>query len=281
MRTMIVCADIVSSRGDNFDECNSARIQLKRLEDEMFQDLRYGARMLLKRPSFTLIAVITLALGIGANAAIFSLINKVLLRPLPVAQPGRIVAINNTTVAATKERTFPTLFSYLNYRDLRDRNEILDGLIAYTMAPVSLSHAGFNERVWGYLVSGNYFDTMGAKAVLGRMISPEDDRAPGAHPVAVLSHKCFERRFGADPSVVGRELTVNIGLRMALGAGIGLLISLALTRLVKNLLFGVSPTDPLTFGTIVLLLMSVALLACYFPARKAIKVDPIVALRQE
>ncbi len=268
----------------------------------MFQDLRYGARMLLKRPSFTLIAVITLALGIGANAAIFSLINKVLLRPLPVAQPGRIVAINNTTVAATKERTFPTLFSYLNYRDLRDRNEILDGLIAYTMAPVSLSHAGFNERVWGYLVSGNYFDTMGAKAVLGRMISPEDDRAPGAHPVAVLSHKCFERRFGADPSVVGRELTVNIGLRMALGAqtgevvklmllqgmklaalgaGIGLLISLALTRLVKNLLFGVSPTDPLTFGTIVLLLMSVALLACYFPARKAIKVDPIVALRQE
>jgi predicted permease len=175
----------------------------------MFQDLRYGARMLLKSPSFTLIAVITLALGIGANTAIFSLINKVLLRPLPIAEPGRIVAINNTTVAATKERTFPTLFSYLNYRDLRDRNGILDGLIAYTMAPVSLSHAGVNERVWGYLVSGNYFDTLGAKAVLGRMISPEDDRAPGAHPVAVLSHKCFERRFGADPSVVGRELIVN------------------------------------------------------------------------
>ena len=175
----------------------------------MFQDLRYGARMLQKSPGFTLIAVITLALGIGANTAIFSLINKVLLRPLPVAEPGRIVAINNTTVATTKERTFPTLFSYLNYRDLRDLNEILDGLIAYTMAPVNLSDAGVNERVWGYLVSGNYFETLGAKAVLGRLISPEDDRAPGAHPVAVLSHKCFERRFGADPSVVGRELIVN------------------------------------------------------------------------
>jgi hypothetical protein len=97
------------------------------------------------------------------------LINKVLLRPLPVAEPGRIVAINNTTVATTKERTFPTLFSYLNYRDLRDRNEILDGLIAYTMAPVNLSDAGVNERVWGYLVSGNYFETLGAKAVLGRI----------------------------------------------------------------------------------------------------------------
>src|SRR5262245_13487291 len=175
----------------------------------MFQDLRYGARMLQKSPGFTLIAVITLALGIGANTAIFSLINKALLRPLPVAEPGRIVAINNTTVATTKERTFPTLFSYLNYRDLRDGNEILDGLIAYTMAPVNLSDAGVNERVWGYLVSGNYFETLGAKAVLGRLISPEDDRAPGAHPVAVLSHKCFERRFGADPSVVGRELIVN------------------------------------------------------------------------
>jgi predicted permease len=175
----------------------------------MFQDLRYGARMLLKSPSFTSIAVVTLALGIGANTAIFSLINKVLLRPLPVVEPGRIVSVNNTTVATTKERTFPTLFSYLNYRDLRDRNEILDGLIAYTMAPVNLSDAGVNERVWGYLVSGNYFETLGAKAALGRMISPEDDRAPGAHPVAVLSHKCFERRFGADPSVVGRELIVN------------------------------------------------------------------------
>ena len=180
-------------------------LQPRRLEDEMFQDLRFGARMLLKKPGFTLIATLTLALGIGANTAIFSMINKILLRPLPVVEPERIVALNNTT---GKARAFP-IFSYLDYKDLRDRNEVLTGTIAYTMAPVSLSHDGINERVWGYLVSGNYFETLGVQAALGRFISPEDDRAPGAHPVAVISHRCWRQRFGADPTVAGKSVIVN------------------------------------------------------------------------
>ena len=180
-------------------------LQPKRLEDEVFQDLRFGARMLLKSKGFTAVAVFTLALGIGANTAIFSLINKNLLRPLPAPEPERLVALNS---AVGNARSFP-LFSYPNYKDLRDRNEALSGLFAYTMAPVSLSYSGVNERVWGYLVSGNYFDTIGVNAAFGRLITPDDDRAPGAHPVAVISHRCFERRFGADPAVVGRAAIIN------------------------------------------------------------------------
>ena len=173
--------------------------------ESLLQDLRFGVRMLLKQPGFTLIAVLTLALGIGANTAIFSLINKILLRPLPAPEPERLVALNNTV---GKARSFP-LFSYPNYKDLRDRNEALSGLLAYTMAPVSLSHAGASERVWGYLVSGNYFETLGVQPALGRLIAPDDDHAPGAHPVAVISHRCFERRFGGDPAVVGRDALIN------------------------------------------------------------------------
>ncbi len=180
-------------------------LQPRRWEDEMFQDLRFGVRMLLKHKGFTLIAILTLALGIGANTAIFSLINKNLLRPLPAPEPERLVALNNTV---GKTRSFP-LFSYPNYKDLRDRNEALSGLLAYTMAPVSLRHAGASERVWGYLVSGNYFETLGVRPALGRLIAPDDDRAPGAHPVAVISHRCFERRFGGDPAVVGRDALIN------------------------------------------------------------------------
>ncbi len=180
-------------------------LQPRRWEDEMFQDLRYGARMLLKHKGFTAVAVLTLALGIGANTAIFSLINKILLRPLPAPEPERLVALNSAT---GKERSFP-IFSYLNYQDLRDRNDVLTGLIAYTMAPASLSHNGINERVWGYLVSGNYFEVLGVQAAHGRLIAPADDRAPGAHPVAVLSHRCFEQRFSADPTVVGKNVLVN------------------------------------------------------------------------
>jgi predicted permease len=181
-------------------------LQPRRQEDEMFQDIRYGYRMLLKYRGLTVVAVITLGIGIGANTAIFSLINKALLRPLPVvAEQERVFAVNHTT----KRGWVFTTFSYPNYRDLRDRNDVMAGLIAYEFAPANLSYDGINERVWGYLVSGNYFETLGARAAIGRLISPEEDRLPDAHPVVVISHRCWQRRFGGDPSVVGRELIVN------------------------------------------------------------------------
>ncbi len=175
----------------------------------LWRELRYGARMLAKNPGFSLIAVLTLALGIGANAAIFSLVNAVLLRPLPVADPARLVSVS----LVKRQGAGLGLFSYLDYEDFRDRNEVLSGIAAYRFAPMNLGDAagrgGDNERVWGYLVSGNYFDVLGVKATVGRTFSPEEDRTPDAHPVVVLSYGCFERRFGADPGIVGRTITLN------------------------------------------------------------------------
>jgi predicted permease len=172
----------------------------------LWPDLRYGARVLVKKPGFTLIAVLTLALGIGANTAIFSLVNTALLRPLPVEDPKRLVSLNSASFDG--EQNFPT-FSYPNYRDLRDRNNVLTALMAYRFAPVSLSHQGVNERLWGYLVTGNYFEGLGVKPALGRFFTPDDDKAPGAHPVAVLTYDCWQKRFAGEPQTVGQTILVN------------------------------------------------------------------------
>jgi predicted permease len=162
--------------------------------------------MLLKRPGLTLIAVVTLALGIGANAAIFSLVNTVLLRPLPVDQPEQLVSLNS--VSPTGENNIPAL-SYPNYRDYRDRNEVLAGVLCYRFAPISLSNNGVNERMWSYLVSGNYFDVLGVKPALGRFFTQEDDKAPGAHPVAVITYNCWQKRFAGAADAIGKSVIVN------------------------------------------------------------------------
>src|SRR5215510_5989107 len=172
----------------------------------LFQDLRYGTRMLWKRPGFTLIAVITLALGIGANTAIFSLVNTALLRPLPIEQPKQVVSLN--LVFSQGEQTFPVL-SYPNYRDFRDRNKVFSGMLAYRFTPLSLSNNGVNERVWGYLATGNYFEMLGVKPAVGRFFTPDDDRTLGAHPVAVLTYDCWQKRFAGDPQVIGKSVLVN------------------------------------------------------------------------
>jgi hypothetical protein len=150
--------------------------QWPRLES-FLQDLRYGARMLIKKPGFTLVAVLTLGLGIGANTAIFSLVNTVLLRPLPIAQPEQVVTPN---FGVAGRGVFP-LVGYPAYTDYRDRNQVLAGLAAMAMAPVGLSNNGINERIMGLHVTGNYFSLLGVGAALGRVITPEDDITPGAH----------------------------------------------------------------------------------------------------
>ncbi|HEX8140258.1 MAG TPA: ABC transporter permease [Pyrinomonadaceae bacterium] len=174
------------------------------LIETLLKDLRYGMRRLARSPAFTAIALLSLALGIGANTAIFSLINTVVLRPLPVERPAEIVSLGN----ATGNRLFPT-FSYPNYKDFRDRNDLFAGLVAYRFAPLSMSHDGVNERLWAYVVTGNYFEVLGVKAARGRLLGPEDDLQPGAHPVTVISYQCWQQRFGADPGVVGKSIVAN------------------------------------------------------------------------
>lgn len=180
-------------------------LQPRRMEDEVFQDLRFGVRMLMKKPGFTFVAVLTLGLGIGANTAIFSLVNTVLLRPLPIAQPEQVVTLN---FGVPGQGVFP-LIGYPEYTDYRDRNQVLAGLAAVGGASVGLSNNGINERIMGSYVTGNYFSLLAVGAALGRVITPEDDHMLGAHPVVMLSYQCWEQRFGADPQIVGRELLIS------------------------------------------------------------------------
>src|SRR5262245_24495449 len=168
----------------------------------IWQDLRYGARMLMKKPGFTLIAILTLALGIGANTAIFSLVNTALLRPLPVERPEQLVSLDDGSL------NLPVI-SYPNYRDLRDRNQSFIGMLAYRFTPISLSNIGVNERLWGFLATGNYFEMLGVQLSLGRFFTPDDDRGPGAHPVAALTYDCWQKRFAGDPQVIGKSVLVN------------------------------------------------------------------------
>jgi hypothetical protein len=172
--------------------------------DSLIKDIRYAVRGLIKHPGFMAIAVITLALGIGANTAIFSLVNTVLLRSLPVDRPGEIVSVS----IRGKDDSF-SAFSYPNYTDFRDHNEVLSGLLAYRFVPVALSRGGANERIWGYEVSGNYFDVLGVKAVRGRTFLAEEDKTPNSHPVVVVSYDSWQRRFGADPDLVGKDVLLN------------------------------------------------------------------------
>jgi predicted permease len=170
----------------------------------MGKDIRYAVRSLLKRPGFVAIAVVTLALGIGANTAIFSLVNAVLLQSLPVERPGEIVS-----VAMRGKDDSMSAWSFPNYRDFRDRNEALSGLLVYRFVPLSLSRGGANERVWGFEVSGNYFDVLGVKAIKGRTFLPEEDKTPLSHPVAVLSYESWQRRFGGDQDLIGKDVLLN------------------------------------------------------------------------
>jgi predicted permease len=176
--------------------------------DALWDDLKRSLRTLARNPGFTVVVVATLGLGIGANTAIFSLLDQVLLRSLPVEKPEELVLLDGPGVNMGA-RFGEQMFSYPMYRDFRDENQVFSGVIARYGIPLSLVHEGQSERAAGELVSGNFFEVLGVKAAAGRTLQASDDVTPGAHPVAVLSHGFWQRRFGADPGVVGGTLSVN------------------------------------------------------------------------
>jgi len=168
----------------------------------LLQDLRYGLRVLRKSPGFTLVAVVSLALGIGANTTIFSMANALLLRPLPVDEPERLVSLHSVNPDGSSFHTF----SYPDYQDYREQTGVFEGLLVYTIDTYSLNADERTERVFGMLASGNFFDVMGVRPALGRFFTPDEDKAPRGEAVAVVSNGFWQRRFGSDPGVVGREL---------------------------------------------------------------------------
>ena len=177
----------------------------------LLQDFRYGLRMLAKNPGFTTVAMLTLALGIGANTAIFSLLDQVLLRSLPVAEPDRLVILHEAEWRSgwSTSDNSEMVYSYPHYKDVRDQIPLFDGVIARAGVPLSVTAAGTSERAQGEIVSGNYFPVLGVRPALGRLLDAGDDGLPGASPFAVLSYGYWSRRFGANPQVVGQNVVLN------------------------------------------------------------------------
>ena len=173
--------------------------------ESLTRDIRFGIRSLMRAPGFTIIAVITIALGIGVNSTIFSLVNAVLFRPLPVDQPERLVDVYGHTATSDTHDTS----SYPNFRDYQEQAETLSGMFAFTNFFANLSIAGSSELVIGELVSRDYFGVLGVQPAIGRAFTADEFVAVGAAPVAILSHPFWQTRFAADPDVVGRTLRLN------------------------------------------------------------------------
>ena len=185
----------------------------------LFKDLRYGLRGLFKRKAFAAIAVLTLALGIGANTAIFTLVNAVLLKTLPVSNPQELVLFSDMTGEGTSVEDSPRTgqwqrFSYASYKYLRDHNDSFQDVAALRSGGSRLSvrqtdsQANLDARGSGQLVSGNYFSLLGVRAMRGRVLTPDDDK-PNAEPAAVISHRYWQQKLNSDPSVVGRKFIIN------------------------------------------------------------------------
>jgi predicted permease len=175
--------------------------------ETLWQDIRYGLRTLARNPGFTAVAILSLALGIGGNATVYSWVQSVLLHPLPgIADSERVVAVETRMPDGALHTS-----SYPDYRDFRDQNKSFSGLIGVELIPVNASFSNDEspERIWGEIVTGNFFNVLGVHADVGRTFLPEEDQALNAHPVVILSYALWQNRFGGDPQVIGKTVSFN------------------------------------------------------------------------
>ncbi len=182
-----------------FEEAYRSQARFAYIE-QIIGDIRYGARRLAQRPLYFFAAVATLAAGIGIHATVFSLVHALLLKPLPIAQPDRVF---------TLERQKGSNLSFPLYLEIAQRTDLFASVAAMRAMPAAISNGGAAERYWGFLVTGKYFELTGIKPSLGRLLTPADDVSNGGHPVVVISHGAWQRRFGGDPAIVGKVVKVN------------------------------------------------------------------------
>src|SRR5688572_15134130 len=178
--------------------------------EDLARDAAYGLRTLRRKPGFAATAMLSLALGIGANTGIFSLVDQLLLRTLPVRQPDRLVLLNwRGPSLPSVQYGDESLLSYPLCLDLAAQRQVFEGVVCSSRGTVNLFSNGASELARSEVVSGSYFDVLGVRAASGRLIGPSDDRQPGAHPVVVISHDYWRTNLGAAPDVVGRSVLVN------------------------------------------------------------------------
>lgn len=218
------------------------------------QDIRYALRQITRNPGFAAITVFTLALGIGSTAAIFSIFDASLLRPLPFVDPRRLVVLYSSIPALGY--TGPGSLTDPDFLQWQQQNRVFDQIAAFRGKTANLTGSGIPERLGGTAATASLFSVLGVTPELGRVFSSDEQRS-GSENVVLISHSLWARRFASNPEILGK------------------------TILIASLLFEVTPTDPATFVSVSILLSVVALAACYLPARRASKIDPLDALRSE
>ena len=186
----------------------------------MLGDFRYAVRSLRASPGFTLVALLTLALGIGASTAIFSVVNAALLKPFPFPDPDRLAMVWEQTIpktdSANSRRISCCRNNPINFLEWRSRNQSFERMAAFMQAPVNLAGDGDPEQVLGLVVTDGFFEVLGVRPALGRTFRPEED-TPENNNVVVLSHELWQRRWGGDPGIVGRKITANNRLMEVVG----------------------------------------------------------------